>query len=118
MNKATVQAGKIAITERMQNRRSVILFPNMADWSDEANELLQAMGSRPFVTNPYDGIYIRYSRNRCSLFTIRVDTLIVVEPVECDCEGLDIARRHLLRLASKALLFRVYKDGSFEGLET
>jgi hypothetical protein len=120
---ATVKAGILALEERMRGYTSVILFPKMVFWSEQAKELARVMGQPNTLHNPYtiqmpfDGIYIRYSSNRCSLLSLRVDTLVVVEPRLCDEDGLAKAVNHLLFMSHHQVVYHVFEDGKHERWE-
>jgi hypothetical protein len=112
-----IKAGVLALEERMKGYTSVILFPRMDLWAGVAKELSAAMGGGDYFSNPFEGIYVRFSSNRCSLTTLRVDTLIIVEPALCDEEGMCMAVNHLLFMSRHQVVYHVFEDGTHERWE-
>lgn len=78
MRNFVADACEEAIRESKRGHTVVVLFPT---WS-RYGCCLRDIGFMP------DGVYIRFSNISTSLKTLRVDTVIVVEPEKCTPDGL------------------------------
>ena len=71
--------------EAANNRSAIVLFPAWKQYGKDWNRM------RPLP----DGTFVRFSDVPSSLMMLRVDTMIVVLPEECDKHGLRRAKEML-----------------------
>jgi hypothetical protein len=71
-------------SEATNNRSAIVLFPTWKQYGKDWNRM------RPLP----EGTFVRFSNVQPGLKSLRVDTLIVVLPEECDPHGL-LWARHL-----------------------
>jgi hypothetical protein len=80
-------------SEAADNRSAIVLFPAWKQYGQDWNRM------RPLP----EGTFVRFSNVQSALLALRVDTLIVVLPKECDLHGLMLAK-HLTCMATEPRL--------------
>ena len=103
MNQVVQIATHWAVDEFFAGRSVCVIVPAQTYWMQEFNPL------RQLILDGADGIYIRASSSRSSLLSIRVDTLIIVEPDLCVREGLRDAR-YMTHLSRSPKILRISDD--------
>jgi hypothetical protein len=91
MKKAAVaEAAELAIEESRDGRSVVIMFPTFSVWNHELGHIYLLP----------DDVFVRFSHIHSGLHALRVDTVVIVNPEQCDDVGLEYAKR-MVRLSKE-----------------